>query len=421
MRLATDGEALTRTADKDPVRFGYACGALRVTTDERSESTGPRAHVVGFLKGLQAVGVEPRVYLAGDNVPVATAGPGSGKLIARGQARRVAMDLTRIGLRYELRRRAWRAIGPVEVLYERQATFQDIGRTFRRRGARWIVESNGPFWYEAGHERKSLAFVRLARRLELDAYRDADLVIAVSEPLKEIIVRESGRSENDVYVLPNATDSTRFDPATTSPRRLAPAPAIGFAGYMTQWAGLDNLIWALAALGARDRSLSAVLIGDGPHRAQLEAQAREEGVADRVCFTGNVPWAEVPSLLAGIDLAFSGQRTMSIGAMYHSPQKLYEYQAMGLPVVASNHPDASRLLADTPHGWLFEPDDRTELLRALESALDDNTLSERGASARRALLQAHTWEIRVTQLLAELEARGLLAAEAPHLNGLAAG
>jgi glycosyltransferase involved in cell wall biosynthesis len=419
LSLATSGGTLTRAVDKDPVRFGYACGALRVTTDERSESTGPRAHVVGFLKGLQAVGVEPRVYLAGDNVPARAAAPGSGKLIAQGRARRVAMDLTRIGLRYELRRRAWRAIGSVDVLYERQATFQDIGRAFRRRGARWIVESNGPFWYEADHERKSLAFVRLARRLELNAYRDADLVIAVSEPLKEIIVRESGRSEDDIYVLPNATDATRFDPAATSARRLAAAPTIGFAGYMTQWAGLDNLIWVLASLRARGRNLSAVLIGDGPHRAQLEAQAREEGVAERIHFTGNVPWVEIPALLAGLDMAFSGQRKMSIGAMYHSPQKLYEYQAMGLPVIASDHPDARRLLADTPHGWLFEPDDRAELLRTLETALDDGTLSERGASARQALLQAHTWEIRVTQLLAELEVRGLLAAEEPRLNSLA--
>ena len=391
------------------LRFGYACGAVRVTTDERSESTGPRAHVVGFLNGLRAVGVDPRVYLAGDEAPSSASRPGAGASLSRTAPQRLASDLVRLGLRYGLRRRAVAKIGSVDVLYERLATLQDIGRAFRRRGSCWVVESNGPFWYEAAEERKILALVKTARRVELDAYRDADLVVAVSESLKEIIVRESGRREDDVYVLPNATDAVRFDPSLVTPTRLIAGPVIGFAGYMGEWAGLDNLIWALARLQAAGRPLNAVLIGDGPARAELERQAAREGVASVIRFTGNLPWGEMPSLLAGLDMAFSGQRQMRIGAMYHSPQKIYEYQAMALPVIASDHVDARRLIGETNSGWLFDSDDRQGLLEALIAAREDDGLPERGQRARRALLHSHTWTIRVEQLLDELGRRDLFA------------
>lgn len=389
-------------------RLGYVCGALRVTLDKNSESTGPRAHVAGFLGGLDAAGIEPRLFLAGDQAPERVASAGSGQQMSRSLARRAASDSVRLALRYELRRRALREIGDVDVVYERQATFQDLGRPFQRRGSRWIVESNGPFWFEASNERKSLAFVRLAKRLEIEAYRDADLVVAVSDALKEIIVRESGRPPEEVFVLPNATDGRRFDPAAAHPRRLSDRPVIGWLGYMTAWAGVDTLVRAIADLRRSGREVHAVLVGDGPHRAAVNDLVASERVGEIVHFLGHVPWDDVPDLLAGFDLAYSGQRRMDIGAMYHSPQKLYEYQAMALPIIASDYPDARRLIGEADAGWLFAPDDALDLRRAVEEALQAGDLGARGRRARANVTRQHTWEVRVRQLLSELSNRGLL-------------
>jgi glycosyltransferase involved in cell wall biosynthesis len=398
------------TAAGEGPRFGYACGALRVTLDETSESVGPRAHVSGFLGGLEACGVAVRRYLAGEDAPRRAASPGSERRISGGFPRRLATDTARLALRAEVRRRARRAIGDVDVLYERQATFHDVGRPFQRRGSCWVLESNGPFWYEAGVERRSLALRGLARRLELTAYRDADLVVAVSDALKEIIVAESGRAAEDVFVLPNATDCRRFDPARATPRRLAAGPVVGWVGYMTQWAGLEELIAAAATLRRSGRDIDIVLIGDGPDRARLELLAAQTRVSDLVRFVGNVPWGRVPDLMAGFDVGFSGQRQMRIGAMYHSPQKLYEYQAMGLPVVASDYPDARRLAFDGRCGWLYPAGDVAALEGALGRALavDAGDRAQRGALARTNVLVEHSWERRVGTLLAELERRGMM-------------
>lgn len=399
--------------DPSLINLGYVCGAPRVTLDTDSESTGPRAHVSGFLAGLESVGLTPRRYLVGDDAPRRTGAVGSGEQMAQSGFHRVAVDSARLGLRLILPRRARRAVGAVDVLYERQATFQDLGRSFQRDGSWWVIESNGPFWYEAGTHRRTLAFVRLARHLELRAYRDADLVIAVSEALKAIIVKESGRSPDDIMVLPNGADCERFNPANAVARRLSPMPTVGFVGYLTEWAGVDDLLRAVGTVRRAGRDVDVALIGDGPHRAALQAIAAEEGILGAVHFVGHVPWHEVPHFMAGFDIAFSGQREMSIGSMYHSPQKLYEYQAMALPIIASHYADARRLLHQGDTGWLYRPGDVRDIAHVLESALDAGDLADRGASARASVARDHAWNVRVMQLLTELDRRGMLSRKRP--------
>jgi glycosyltransferase involved in cell wall biosynthesis len=403
---------VTKQSEIGPLSLGYVCGAVRVTTNEHSEAIGPRAHVVGFLNGAEAAGISVKKYLVGDEAPRLVSAPGSERAMRSGPVARALVDVARLGLRYAVRRRAMQRIGEVEILYERQALFQDIGRAFQRRGTRWIVESNGPYWYETSKERNALALTGLAKRIELGVYRSADLVVAVSEPLKEIIVRETGRDPDDVFVLPNATDAVRFDPSRVVPKRLATGLVFGFVGYVTAWAGLDELLWAVSKARERGEDISAVIVGGGPQLPELRKQATALGIADHVVFTGNVPWSEVPALMAGFDVGLSGQRVMEIGAMYHSPQKLYEYQAMGLPVVASAHPDAVKLLGANDSGWLFGSGDRDALLEAVMAAARAGDLPARGERARVDLLAHHTWEVRVKQLITEIERRGLLRARA---------
>lgn len=390
-------------------RFGYVCGALRVSTDDARGSIGPRAHVTGFLGGLQDVGVKPHVYLAGDQPWAARMGGDGSDAGSAGRRRMLVNDTARLALRPVLQRAAQNAVAPVDVLYERQATFQDIGRAFRRRGAFWVLESNGPFWYEASVERRNLALTRTAKRLELAAYRDADLVVVVSEALKSIIVEHVGRDASDVLVVPNATDPRRFDPAAVAPLRQSSLPTLGFSGYLTHWAGIDLAIEAVSRLRRRRIDVAFTVLGEGPDRAALERAVVDRGLEDRVIFLGRVPWSSVPAHLAGMDIGYSGQRQMSIGAMYHSPQKLYEYMAMGLPVLASDHEDARRLTA-AGGGWTFGSDDVDHLTEVLATAVVDSQERARRADlARRTVLADHTWSTRVGGLLSEIAARGGLS------------
>lgn len=92
------------------------------------------------------------------------------------------------------------------------------------------------------------------------------------------------------------------------------ALVVGASGRPVKHKGFTHLLRALAALPAvAGRPVHAVLIGDGPLRASLEAQVEREGIADRVHFTGFLDDATAllpafdvvafPSLFEGLPIA----------------------------------------------------------------------------------------------------------------------
>lgn len=119
-----------------------------------------------------------------------------------------------------------------------------------------------------------------------------------------------------------------------------PSPPCGrarvvFLGAMGVQDRVTRAVEVLAAL-VNDRGLDVelLLIGDGPERGAVEALARELGVDDRLCMTGWVEHERVPVLLAS---AHVGLDAAPFTEVNHgsSMVKIFEYLAVGLPVVAS--------------------------------------------------------------------------------------
>ena len=83
-----------------------------------------------------------------------------------------------------------------------------------------------------------------------------------------------------------------------------------------------------------------------------------------------------------------------------SPLKLYEYLAMATPVVAAGYEDAERLLSQSDAGFLFEPENKNDLKRALREAYreDCEVLREKGRSGREMVRKHHSWTARVKHL-----------------------
>ena len=90
----------------------------------------------------------------------------------------------------------------------------------------------------------------LARRIEIAAYRDCDVLIAVSEPLKSLLVERCGIEPEKILIVPNAVELDRFDPALNGHERFFAEPTLGFVGGLIAWQALDLLLEALAALRA---------------------------------------------------------------------------------------------------------------------------------------------------------------------------
>jgi glycosyltransferase involved in cell wall biosynthesis len=387
-------------------RLGYLSGAPRLSTRPDSAATGSRSRTLGIMGGFRAAGWEVNPYIAGDGLATRwMVGQKGEEALLSSWLARLAADMLRIIFAVFGCLAARRKIGRVDWVFEYFGAFQAIGWPFQRRGVPWILGTDALLHVESTHDRSTVALAGLLKLAERWAYRRCDVLVCVSRPLADMVIREMGIEREKVVVVPNAVNADMFDPGKASPRRLFTSDTIGFVGHLYPWQRLDLLIEAVAELSAEGLTYELVIIGDGPMRSAWQSLAHSLGLADHIRFTGPVAWEEVPSYIIGFDLAYMGQVPLSVGEMYLSPLKLYEYAAMARPVVASAFDDAGQLIVEGSTGYLFEAGSKQDLKRALRLAHSGrNQWAAMGARLRSAVLDQHSWTARIRQMIGEIEA-----------------
>jgi glycosyltransferase involved in cell wall biosynthesis len=386
--------------------LGYLSGAARVSTRPTAEVKGARAHVLGVMGAFKALNWQVQPYIVGDLVPEQWVTPGSEKVINGNFWRTLAVDLLRLWLAYRYRRRAWQTLGRrPDWVYERFGTFQAMGRIFQRHGIPWILETNAPLFEEAKTERNSLVLSGLAHRLEIQAYRDCDALVCISEALKQIIVTAAQIPEHKVLVVPNGVDADRYDPQRYTPQRLFSGLTIGFVGGLFVWQGLEILLHAIAALQREGIIINLVVLGDGTMRKPWEELVKSLDISPQVKFLGWVSPAELPPYIAGFDVGYCGHEDMQGRPVYRSPLKLYEYMAMGKPILTSLMADAHTLIGNGETGFGFTAGDLPELMQALRQVYQRrDQLADMGRKARAEVLAHHSWQARVEDMIRRAEA-----------------
>lgn len=388
--------------------IGYLSGAPRVTTRPTGESGGARAHVLGVTNAYQHHGWQIKPFIFGDQVDFEGKSSSTLKDVLLSNAvGRVVADLARIGLSKKNSLNAFKQIGTdVDYVYERFAVFQALGKPFKAAGVPWIIETQGLFYHEARFDRKSISLARLAKKMEIATYHDCDIIIAVSDVLKNLLVSQTGVNPNKVIVVPNGVDTTKFAPSKAMQQQPNPSaiPVIGFVGGLLRWQGVDFLLKAIALAKKSGSTYKAIIVGDGDERTALTNLAKELKIDDIVTFTGRVSGDSVPSYIEKFDLCFSGQLPSAIGGMYHSPLKIYEYMAMGKPVLASNFADARSVITGKGTGFLFEAGDLDSLTSALiECHSKRHEFAKMGHMAREEIVRSHSWNARVSDMISEID------------------
>lgn len=203
--------------------------------------------------------------------------------------------------------------------------------------------------------------------------REAAYNLAASEEIAEVARGLAPGVE--VEALTNGVDTELFRPAGPPP----PAPPDGpwrlvVPRRLFEKNGVEYLVRAMPLITEKVDA-EAVVIGDGPERARLEALAGTLGVSHRVIFVGARPNAEMPGLLSAAHLAVfpSLMEATSVAAL--------EAMACEVPVAASRVGGLPEIV-DASVGGLFEPADPASLARTVVELLEGGQLSRLGASAR---------------------------------------
>jgi glycosyltransferase involved in cell wall biosynthesis len=183
-----------------------------------------------------------------------------------------------------------------------------------------------------------------------------------------------------------------------------------YAGALSPIYELDVGLEALAAI-ARERpelDPTLALYGRDFGEVDLPGAARALGVADRVVFHGRVPIEAVPAAIAAADVGLAPTRRSAF-TDFSLSTKLFEYGAMGKPVVASALPMVERTF---PPGtaMTYRPGDAADLVRAVLALVDDPADREARVVRTADLVRALAWEheaVRYVGLIETLAADGL--------------
>ena len=255
-----------------------------------------------------------------------------------------------------------------------------------RCGARFIFNVSD-LWPESAVrlgvlDRRSRAF-RAAAALEAFCYRRAWLVTGQS---RSIIADIRTRfPELPTFHVSNGVDTQRFGPARGTPevrRELADLSdfVVLYAGLHGLAQGLDQVL-AVASRFSADRSVRFVLVGDGPEKSRLLAEARAQGLMN-VSFLPTRPFSDMPALFASADIVIVSLKTEIPGAV---PSKLYEAMASGRPTVLVASGEAADIVREHGAGIVVRPGDIDALAQAiLDLRLNRDFAQECGRRGRRA-------------------------------------
>ncbi|MFC1961620.1 glycosyltransferase family 4 protein [Chloroflexota bacterium] len=239
--------------------------------------------------------------------------------------------------------------------------------------------------------------------------RHASIVFAVSHYLVDLAARAGSRRVVHAPGFIN-TDMFRFDAATRKKIRdelklKDSNTVIGYAGAFSPDEGLTYLLQAVKKLSARFPQLKIVFLGgrNTPGADDIPQMVKELELEERVTFIPPQPYEAVPGYLSAFDIGVSPKVDKELNRAA-DPIRVYEYMAVGLPVVASAVGETAHAIEDGKDGFLFKPGDAEDLARVLEGIIQrPGSLQSLKPKAREKVIQGYSQEATLAKLKMHLK------------------
>jgi glycosyltransferase involved in cell wall biosynthesis len=219
------------------------------------------------------------------------------------------------------------------------------------------------------------------------AYR----VVGCSDHTSKQLVAYEKISPRKIRTIVNGIDGSRFDVSIdkSALRRelgiAAEGAVIGLAVRLSDQKGITFLLRAMPAILRQHPQTTLLIAGDGDLQADLQAEARALGIAERVVFCG--ARKDIPQILKLLDLYVLPSKWEGL------PMVILEAMAAGCPVVATDVGGNSSAVVNGKTGVLVPAQDPEALATAVATVLgSQQTRLAYAASGRARFLEKFTAE-----------------------------
>jgi sugar transferase (PEP-CTERM/EpsH1 system associated) len=244
--------------------------------------------------------------------------------------------------------------------------------------------------------------------------------VALSGQIESYLTERVGIAANRVERICNGVDTLRFQPASArqavagSPFDDPHAVIVGTVGRLQTVKDQLNLVRAVAiarAQGEAGARLRLVIAGDGPQRAEVEAEIAATGIGDITWLAG--ARSDVPELMRALDIFALPSRAEGIS------NTILEAMASGLPVVATDVGGNAELVAAGETGALVPAQNPDAMAHALLRYTSDAALRQNhGAAGRKRVEQNFSIDNMVARYT-NLYEQSLHRGNSPRGSGLA--
>jgi glycosyltransferase involved in cell wall biosynthesis len=225
------------------------------------------------------------------------------------------------------------------------------------------------YWIDVSHRLIPFKFLQpIGWFMERKALEAADIIFVINKKLKEYVIK-MGADPQKTITLGAGIDFKKFYPSIdgTIIRKQYGIHdedlVLFFMGWLYKFSGLREVALQLCKSGYE--KIKLLIVGDGDLYNELHKIRNENRLQGRILLVGKKPYSEIPVFIAASDIcllpAYPTEKIM------HDivPIKMYEYMAMGKPVIATKLEGIIKEFGEN-NGVIYVDKPQDVILKAIE-------------------------------------------------------
>jgi glycosyltransferase involved in cell wall biosynthesis len=233
----------------------------------------------------------------------------------------------------------------------------------------------------------------------------ADMVIATNFIGK--MLEAKGMPPKKISVISCGVSPSMFYPEIDGREvrekyNLGDSPVILYQGAVCKAFGIDTLLEAMSKISQRNQKAKLLIVGFNRDSNRVEFDQDEDivafkrevvqlGIEDKVMFTGPQPPEAIPNFIAASDICVN-PAPYTLTHRAGSPIKVFEYMAVGKPVVSTALESIEGVVIDGETGLLAKPDAEDIAEKILLLIENPGIRDKMGRNAREKVVAEYEWE-----------------------------
>jgi len=206
-------------------------------------------------------------------------------------------------------------------------------------------------------------------------------VISVNDESRKYYIKETGISPEDISVVMNVDDPdylNSFPIDNDVIEKYKNRFVVSYIGSMGIHRGIDVMIKALPIIKKKLPEIFFLVVGpkDKKYVAKLKKLINSLSLSNHVKFKGYVHFGKVPSYIKASQIGIIPHKKGGLGDKA-LPNKLFQYMALGIPVITSNAAPLKRIINETKAGLIFETDNHKDLAEKVIYMSENGSIAQK--------------------------------------------